>query len=102
MLNNYSERLRARPQPGLDVDPVAPAALTEPEASQQFSVAVFTPLETYCEFSDRQFQTGAATVAPENSFLTDWRESTTIVNTPRMVPKGIKRHSMQAITSANE
>ena len=38
----------------------------------------------------------------ENNFLTDSRESTTIVNTPSIVPKGTKRHSMQAITSANE
>jgi hypothetical protein len=37
-----------------------------------------------------------------NNPLTDSRERTTIVNTPRIVPKGMKRHSMQAMTSANE
>ena len=38
----------------------------------------------------------------ENNALTDSRESTIIVKTPRIVPKGRKRHSMQAITRANE
>ena len=38
----------------------------------------------------------------ENNALTDSRESTIIVKTPRIVPKGRKRHSIQAITRANE
>src|SRR4029453_19379059 len=47
-------------------------------------------------------QPGAWTVADKNNPLTDSRERTMIVNTPRIVPKGMKRHSMQAITTANE
>jgi hypothetical protein len=46
--------------------------------------------------------TGACAFAGENNPRTDSRERTTTVNTPRIVPKGMKRHSMQAITSANE
>jgi hypothetical protein len=38
----------------------------------------------------------------ENSVFTDWRESTIIVNTPRIVPNGTKMHSMQATTNANQ
>src|SRR5439155_12571275 len=38
-------------------------------------------------------------VAANNSF-TDSRDSAIIVKTPRIVPKGMKRHSIQAITSA--
>ncbi|PYI59522.1 MAG: hypothetical protein DMC60_10125 [Verrucomicrobia bacterium] len=38
----------------------------------------------------------------ENNALADSRDSATIVNTPRIVPKGMKRHSMQATTSAKE
>jgi len=45
---------------------------------------------------------GAYTVAVENNPRTDSLESTTIVNTPRIVPKGIKRDSMQDITRTNE
>src|SRR4029077_8477593 len=40
--------------------------------------------------------------AVKNKVLTDSRESATIVNTPRIVPKGMKRHSIQATTSAKE
>jgi hypothetical protein len=46
--------------------------------------------EPYCEFSARQFQPGTRTVAVENNLLTDSRERTTIVNTPRIVPKGME------------
>ena len=49
-----------------------------------------------------RFQLGAGVVVVENNPRTDSRESTTTVNTPRIVPKGMKRHSTQAITSANE
>jgi hypothetical protein len=41
---------------------------------------------------------GRYSVAVENSAFTDSRESTIIVKTPRIVPKGMKRHSIQAIT----
>ncbi len=47
-----------------------------------------------------EFQS-AACVAANNAF-TDSRERTTIVNTPRIVPNGMKRHSMHAMTRANE
>src|SRR6266540_4416413 len=43
-----------------------------------------------------------ASAAVKNSAFTDSRERTIIVKTPRIVPKGIKRHSMQAITNANQ
>lgn len=52
--------------------------------------------------TESRVQPAADTVAVENNPLTDSRERTTIVNTPRIVPKGMKTHSMQAITSANE
>src|SRR5437762_6547105 len=38
----------------------------------------------------------------ENSVFTDWRASTIIVNTPRIVPNGTKMHSIQATTNANQ
>jgi hypothetical protein len=47
-----------------------------------------------------QFQTDVC-VAANNAF-TDSRESTMIVNTPRIVPKGMKRHSTHAIVNANQ
>jgi hypothetical protein len=49
-----------------------------------------------------EFQPDASTDAVENNSLTDSRERTMIVNTPRIVPKGIKMHSMQATTNANQ
>jgi hypothetical protein len=52
--------------------------------------------------SRKDLQADASKVAAENNPLTDSRESATIVKTPRIVPNGTKRHSMQAITSANE
>src|SRR6266567_2448224 len=82
MPNNCNERLRARAQAGLDVDPSRPTALRKA-----------------CK---AEFQPGACAVAVENNPRTDSRESTTIVKTPRIVPNGMKRHSMQAITKANE
>src|SRR5262249_11034852 len=45
---------------------------------------------------------GDGAYVPENNAFTDSRESTTIVNTPRTVPNGTKKHWMQAITRANE
>jgi hypothetical protein len=39
--------------------------------------------------------------AIENNVFTDSRERTIIVNTPRIVPKGMKRHSMHAIFSVD-
>jgi len=45
---------------------------------------------------------GAAVCVHSNNAFTDSRESATIVNIPRIVSNGTKRHSMQAITSANE
>src|SRR5438067_964860 len=45
-------------------------------------------------------QHGGCAVA--NNAFTDSRESATIVKTPRIVPKGMKRHSMQATTSTEE
>src|SRR5207248_7006960 len=38
----------------------------------------------------------------ENNALTDSRESATIVKSPRIVPKGMKKHSTQATTSTEE
>jgi hypothetical protein len=38
----------------------------------------------------------------ENNVFTDSRESTMIVNTPRIVPNGTKRHSIQPTTNANQ
>src|SRR6266478_1368210 len=38
----------------------------------------------------------------ENNALTDSRESATIVKTPRIVPKGMKKHSTQATTNTEE
>ena len=52
------------------------------------------------EFLKAAIQPGADAV--ENNVFTDSRESAIIVKTPRIVPKGMKRHSIQAITSANE
>ena len=46
--------------------------------------------------------TGGAVCVRANSSFTDSRKSATIVKTLRIVPNGMKRHSMQAITSANE
>jgi hypothetical protein len=34
--------------------------------------------------------------------LTDWRERTIIVKTPRIVPKGVNKQRMQAITKENQ
>src|SRR5438477_424619 len=38
----------------------------------------------------------------ENNVITDSRESTIIVNTPRIVPNGTKMHSIHATTNANQ
>ncbi len=46
----------------------------------------------------RVLQTGALRL---NNPFTLWRFRTRIVNTPSTVPKGIKRHSTQAITKQN-
>jgi hypothetical protein len=40
--------------------------------------------------------------AVENNAFIDSRESAIIVKTPRIVPKGMKRHSTQAITRVKE
>ena len=45
---------------------------------------------------------GCIIIAVENSAFTDSRESTIMVKTPRIVPKGINMHSMQATTNTNQ
>jgi hypothetical protein len=45
---------------------------------------------------------GIVAGAAEKSAFTDSRERAMNVRTPRIVPKGTKRHSMQAVTRASE
>jgi len=45
---------------------------------------------------------GIVASAAENNAFTDSRESAINVKTPRIVPKGTKRHSMRAMTRASE
>src|SRR5438034_1190453 len=58
----------------------------------------FEPLRRHARL---QFQRDAS-AALENNVFTDSRDSTMIVNTPRIVPNGTKMHSTHATTNANQ
>src|SRR5438067_5555469 len=58
----------------------------------------FEPLRRHARL---QFQRDASAEL-ENNVFTASRDSTIIVNTPRIVPNGTKMHSIQATTNANQ
>src|SRR6266481_6584060 len=86
MLSNCSGRCKAWATPTLEIEPHGQ------RLRQQLCIAK----------AQRPILARGCIEAVGNNSLTDSRERATIVNAPRIVPNGTKRHSMQAITSANE